>query len=94
MRMYNLMNFCSALIFWYKTSAEDVKKYFHHYLKLCGEKNVNSLSPQDFFTPNDIPNGQTTTSTSFNYSRFFYEIGINMDQNMLECLSQRPDKLD
>jgi hypothetical protein len=87
-RMYELMVFFNALTLWYKNSANDVKTYYQHYLKLCCDNNRLFLTTQEFYTPNDIPNGQFYTSPiSFNYSRLFYEIGIFCRQNIFDkCL--------
>jgi hypothetical protein len=86
--MNELMVFFNALTLWYKSSASDVKVYYQHYLKLCADSNRMHLSTSDFYTPNDISNGQFYSSPiTFNYSRLFYEIGIFCRPNIFDnCL--------
>lgn len=77
--MLELTNYFNPLLFWYQSSKSGVKHYYDHYVKLCCDTNKTFLTTQEFFAPNEIPNGQMYFSPqppSYNYSRLFYEIGI------------------
>lgn len=49
--MYELMVFFNALTMWYKASSNDVKVYFQHYVKLCGDTNRLCLGCNAFLYP-------------------------------------------
>lgn len=87
LRVYELIPFFNPLIMWYKTSTCNIKQYYDHYLKLCRDSDRVYLGPQDFFSPNEIPNGPLYISPqqpTYNYSRLFHEIGVLCRNNIFD----------
>lgn len=79
--LLRLFNFFDVLIFWYRSTAQNVFQYYKHYLQLCCEKNLRQLTTEYFFTPNESNNVQPIShlygsTVMFNYSRLFHEIPI------------------
>ncbi len=70
LRLHELMDFFNTLIFYYKSTVDNVKHYYNEYVKKCVEYNKLKLIGVDFFTPQHI------NHYSYNYSRLFYETPI------------------
>lgn len=68
--LLQLMDFFNSLIFYYKSTMENVKGYYEDYLRKCYEGAKYQLSRHELFEPRKL------NENPFNHSRLFHEIPL------------------
>jgi hypothetical protein len=66
----NLVDYINTVIFWYKSTINEVRNYYNEYLNKCLEYNLMELNASLYFSPSQI------SCNRYNYSRLFYEFPL------------------